>query len=211
MKAKKGKLSQNPKSFREIRYAEKRDAMIKSAIKVFGTKGFHDATIEDITNELKMSKGSVYYYFKTKEELLYEAHVSSLDEVLQRIAEISKSKESPDEKIKAAIRGHLEVIARKFEGGFLLQHTFHLPENLLQKVLTMRKLYEASFVQIIEEGMKSGVFRVKDAKLAAFIILGAINWFLRWYSSSGKWSVEEISEAYVSLFCNGLLTNRQPI
>jgi len=59
------------KSFREIRYEEKKLAIIKSAAKAFGQKGFHAATIEDITNELKMTKGSLYYYFSTKEELKY--------------------------------------------------------------------------------------------------------------------------------------------
>ena len=62
---KKAKMAKS-KSFREIRYEEKKLAIIKSAAKAFGQKGFHASTIEDITNDLKMTKGSLYYYFSTK-------------------------------------------------------------------------------------------------------------------------------------------------
>ena len=72
------------KKFREIRYDEKKAAIIKSSIKAFGKKGFHATTIEDITDELKMTKGSLYYYFPTKESLLYEAHILSLEKVIGR-------------------------------------------------------------------------------------------------------------------------------
>jgi len=195
------------KSFREIRYEEKKAAIIKSAAKAFGQKGFHAATIEDITNELKMTKGSLYYYFSTKEELLYNAHLLSLDKVLQNILEVNATEDPPDVKIKAAISKHLEVFARDFEGAFMLQYEFHLPDEYLKKIIAMRDIYQNNFIQIIEEGIQAGVFKSQNPRMAAFIILGSINWFLRWYSSSGSWSVEEISEAYINLFCNGLLNN----
>lgn len=193
------------KSFREIRYEEKKAAIIKSAAKAFGQKGFHAATIEDITNELKMTKGSLYYYFSTKEELLYNAHLLSLEKVLQNIIEVNTTDDPPDVKIKAAISKHLEVFARDFEGAFMLQYEFHLPDEYLEKIIAMRDVYQKNVIQIIEEGIQTGVFRSQNARMTAFIILGSINWFLRWYSSSGSWSVGEISDAYINLFCNGLL------
>jgi len=199
----------NKKTFREIRYDEKRNAIIKSAVKAFGKKGFHATTIEEITDELKLTKGSLYYYFATKEDLLYEAHVLSLKKVIESIDEVSKTQNPPDVKIKMAIVEHLEVLSDEFEGAFMLQHEFYLPKGSLDQVLAMRKHYEKSFVKIIEEGIKTKVFRVKNAKLSAFIILGAINWFLRWYSSSKSWSIAEIADTYVDLLCNGLLTNRE--
>jgi len=193
------------KSFREIRYEEKKAAIIKSAAKAFGQKGFHAATIEDITNELKMTKGSLYYYFSTKEELLYNAHLLSLEKVLQNIIEINATDDSPDVKIKAAISKHLAVFASDFEGAFMLQYEFHLPDEYLKKIIEMRDIYQRNFIQIIEEGIQAGIFKSQNARMASFIILGSINWFLRWYSSSGAWTVEDISDAYIDLFCNGLL------
>ena len=194
------------KSFREIRYEEKKLAIIKSAAKAFGQKGFHAATIEDITNDLKMTKGSLYYYFSTKEELLFNAHLLSLEKVLKNIIKINATDDPPDIKLKTAILMHLEVLATDFEGAFLLQYEFHLPKEYLDEIIVMRDTYQKNFIQIIEEGIQTGIFKPQNARMVAFIILGSINWFLRWYSSTGRWSVKQITNAYVDLFCNGLLT-----
>ena len=193
------------KSFREIRYEEKKLAIIKSAAKAFGQKGFHAATIEDITNDLKMTKGSLYYYFSTKEELLYNAHLLSLEKVLKNIIKINDTDDPPDIKLNTAITKHLEVLATDFEGAFLLQYEFHLPDEYLDEVNALRDTYQKNFIQIIEEGIRTGIFKPQNARMVAFIILGSINWFLRWYSSTGRWSVKQISNAYIDLFCKGLL------
>ena len=87
----------------------------------------------------------------------------------------------------------------------MLQYEFHLPDEYLKKIIEMRDIYQRNFIQIIEEGIQAGIFKSQNARMASFIILGSINWFLRWYSSSGAWTVEDISDAYIDLFCNGLL------
>jgi hypothetical protein len=133
----------------------------------------------------------------------------SLTKVIEGIIIINDSDATPEAKINAAIVNHLETLINDFEGAFMLQHEFHIPQEYQKKVLSFRHYYEKSFIQIIEEGIESGVFRIKNAKLGAFIILGAINWLLRWYSSSGSWSAQEIAEVYVDLLCNGLLTKRK--
>ena len=205
-KTKKKAKTAKSKSFREIRYEEKKLAIIKSAAKAFGQKGFHASTIEDITNDLKMTKGSLYYYFSTKEELLFNAHLLSLEKVLKNIIKINDTDDPPDMKLKTAISRHLEVLATDFEGAFLLQYEFHLPKKYLDEIIVMRDTYQKNFIQIIEDGIQAGIFKPQNARMMAFIILGSINWFLRWYSSTGSWSTAEISDAYIDLFCNGLLT-----
>jgi len=197
------------KSFRQIRYEEKKEAIIKSAAKAFGRKDFQAATIEEIANEIKMTKGSLYYYFSTKEELLYQAHLLSLNEVIENIERINRTDDPPDVKMEKAIRQHLEVFAKDFEGAFLLQQEYNLPEHYRREIISLRDLYQRHFIQIIQEGVRKRVFEVKDIKISAFCMLGAINWFLRWYSSSGKLSAEEIARAFTDFFFKGLLTRKK--
>ena len=199
------KNEEAPKSFREIRYQEKKAAIIMSAAKAFGRKGFHAATIEDITNELKMTKGSLYYYFSTKEQLLFEAHVLSLEKVLQGIIAINETADPPEVKIRKAVSSHLDILAKNFEGAFLLQQEFQLPKEYKSEVIAMRDQYERNFVRIIQEGVDNGSFQTTNPRLTAYVMLGAINWFLRWYSSSGPNTLEEITDQYIELFCDGLL------
>lgn len=194
-----------PKSFREIRYEEKKDAIIMSASRAFGKKGFDSTTIEEIANESKMTKGSLYYYFKTKEELLYEAHLLSLKAVIKRITEINETPDPSEFKFRRAVTEHLKILANDFEGAFLLQQEYALPEHYKKEVIALRDLYEAQFIRILQEGIRAKRFSVKDAKVASFCMLGAINWFLRWYSSKERLSVEEIADAFVDFFFHGLL------
>lgn len=210
MKQNKLENTAEPRSFRQIRYDEKRVAIIKSAAKAFGRKGFFAATIEDIANELTMTKGSLYYYFSTKEELLFEVHQVSLHEVLINIRKIVASKALPDQKMRQAITKHLEVFAKEYEGAYLLQQEYNLPELYKKKIIALRDEYEKHLIGIVEEGVKAKLFSVKDTKITSFCILGAINWFLRWFSSSGKLTVDEIADIYSDFFLRGLLTRKAP-
>jgi AcrR family transcriptional regulator len=199
------------KSFRQIRYEEKKEAIIKSAAKAFGRKDFQAATIEEIAKEIKMTKGSLYYYFSTKEELLYQAHLLSLNKVISNIEKINDTVDPPELKMEKAIKQHLEVFAKDFEGAFLLQQEYNLPEPYRKEIISLRDNYQRNFISIIEEGVKKKVFEVKDIKIAAFCMLGAINWFLRWYSSEGRLSAEEIAREFTDFFFKGLLTrNKEP-
>lgn len=197
------------KSFRQIRYEEKKEAIIKSAAKAFGRKDFQAATIEEIAKEIKMTKGSLYYYFSTKEELLYQTHLLSLNQVIENIEKINRTDDPPHLKMEKAIRQHLEVFAKDYEGAFLLQQEYNLPEPYRREIISLRDHYQNNFIKIIEEGVRKGVFEVRNIKMAAFCMLGAINWFLRWYSSSGKLSAEEIALAFRDFFFKGLLTRKK--
>jgi AcrR family transcriptional regulator len=210
-KNRKNQESEQPiaKSFREVRYEEKKMAILRSAAKAFGRKGFNAVTIEEIAAELKLTKGSLYYYFPTKEIILYEVHLLSLNMVVDTIKKINKSKDSADVKLKKAVEKHLEILANEFEGGFLLQQEFLLPGIYRDEVISLRNLYEKNFVQILEEGVRSKIFSIQDVRIVSFCMLGAINWFLRWYSSSGRLTSKEIADAFVDFFMKGIIARKK--
>ena len=99
------------------------------AARVFSDKGYLAATLGDVANAAGMTKGGIFHYFSTKEELLYEAHLLSLNEVIENIVKINETSDPPDVKMQKAIRQHLEVFAKDFEGAFLLQQEYNLPEH----------------------------------------------------------------------------------
>lgn len=197
------------RSFREIRYDEKKRSMIITAAKVFGRNGFHGTSIESIANKMHMTKGSLYYYFSNKDEILYQVHLFSLNEVIEQINKIVASNDPPEKKFKKAVTSHLKVLGENYEGSYMLQQEYLLPDDHRLKILALRNNYEKKFMRILKEGAKQDRFIVKDYKITLFMILGAINWFLRWYSSEGKLTIEEIAEKFVQLFLNGLLIRPQ--
>jgi TetR/AcrR family transcriptional regulator, cholesterol catabolism regulator len=189
----------------DSRFSRRRAAIIKSAAHVFGRKGFHATTLEEIAAELQVTKASLYYYFSTKEELLYEVHLLSLQDVLGRVERIRAASDSPVVQLEAAITEHLRVLAGDYEGAFLLQQEYDLPEEYRQEIVKLRDKYEKTLLEIVQEGERQRLFRVKDARVAVRMLLGAINWFLRWYRASGRLAVDEIAAAYVDVVFYGML------
>jgi AcrR family transcriptional regulator len=192
-------------NFREIRYRKKKKEIIRTAAKAFGASGYHGVSIEQIANKMELTKGSLYYYFTNKEELLYEVHRLSLNEVIKELDIIMKSKKSPEDKLKKAIEAHLKILGEHYEGAYMLQQDYLLPDNYNKEIISLRKSYEQNLFALIEEGLKKKIFFTKDPKITLYCILGAVNWFLRWYSSSGALSIEQIADRFVDFFYKGLL------
>lgn len=189
----------------DSRFSRKRALIIRSAAHAFGRKGFHATTLDEIAADLKVTKASLYYYFSTKEELLFEVHMLSMDDVLSRIERIKQETTSPIDRLQAVITEHLRVLASDYEGAFLLQQEYNLPESYRLEIVKLRDRYEHEVLQIVEEGQRQRLFRVKDARIAVRMMLGSINWFLRWYRAGGRLTVEEIAEAYIDFILYGLL------
>jgi AcrR family transcriptional regulator len=197
--------------FRKIRYEEKKYAMIQSATKAFGSIGFHGVSLEQIAAELKMTKGSLYYYFSSKEELLFAVHIESLRKVLKIINEVDKMDAPPDVKLREIIKRHIQLLTNEYEGVFMLEQEYLLPKEMFDKVKAMRRSFQNKFEKIIKKGVQQNIFKVSDVKIATKIILGSVNWALRWYSSAGKFVSAEIAQMYIDLFFLGLLSRNETV
>jgi AcrR family transcriptional regulator len=192
---------------KETRFSKRRALIIRAAARAFGRKGFHATTLDEIAAELDVTKASLYYYFSTKEELLYEVHLLSLGDILRGVDKILHEKKSPLDQLQSAITEHLRHLAANYEGAFLLQQEYELQPNYREEIVKLRDAYQKKFLSIVQEGVRQKIFRVKDSRMVVYIILGAINWFVRWYRASGRLSVDEIADAYVDFILYGLLAD----
>jgi len=194
----------------DTRFSRKRALIIKAAAHAFGRKGFHATTLEKIAADLKVTKASLYYYFSTKEELLFEVHLLSLGDVLRRVDRILSEERSPVAQLQAIVAEHLRVLAKDYEGAFLLQQEYELPQKYRDEIVRLRDEYEHKVLGVVREGVRQRLFRVKDPRIVVRMMLGAINWFLRWYHVDGRLSVDEIADAYIDCIFYGLLAPSLP-
>ena len=194
------------KSFRENRSAEKKKEIINKAAEIFAKKGYEKTTMEEIAAELNMTKGSIYYYFKGKDEILFQclmmAH-SLANEVLSKI--IEKGNISSKDKLILAIKEHVKVLTRKSVYATLRQQELLLPGTLRKAVSAERNRFQANFMGIVQEGIDDGTFKKVNLKMVSFAILGAVNWVARWYSPDGSFSPEEIGDRFAEYLVGGLL------
>jgi AcrR family transcriptional regulator len=191
---------------RQRKTEQKREAILRSAAAAFRRKGYHGTSMEDISEALLMTKGSLYYYFKDKEEILYACHDFSLDRVLEKMHEVLKAQldATAAERLAALVQGLVDVIIDDLQGSALALDFTALSESLLEDIIAKRDQFERGMRKIIQEGVKSGEFKPVDPKLATFSILGAINWIGKWYRPDGPFNAQDIGSTYSRLFVEGL-------
>ena len=186
--------SSEKKNFRQIRYEDKKSQILESAARIFSLKGFEKATMEDVSDELYMTKGSLYHYIKSKEDMLFQCHMKALEIGNKGLKEISNSDFPPKVKLHKAIIRHVELITKEFVVGSLRQQELLLPKHMYEKVIKERDKFEKIFMKIFEDAIKESHLDKDNLKIRAYTILGAINWIPRWYSSKGKLSATKIGK-----------------
>jgi AcrR family transcriptional regulator len=189
----------------ETKRRAKRARILESAVRSFAAKGFYGTSMDDIAEDLLLTRGSLYYYFKDKEEILALCHETALEAMLEVTARVRASHLPPDQALRRIVVEHARVMVDKFHGTALALQFDALDPKRRAAVVAARDSYERSVRDVIADGIARKVFRPVDAKLTTFAILGAINWLARWYRAGGGASVDEVGESFADLFLAGLL------
>jgi len=178
--------------------------ILKSAAKAFRRLGYHGATVETIAAALRMKKGNLYYYFKSKEEILFACHQYSVDRLLQVLDEVEQSGGAPAQKLRALIVATVHTILDELHGTALILELEALSPAHLKTVIGRRDRFDRGIRQLIEAGIADGSFAPDDVKLRSFALLGAVNWIPRWFSPAGPASSSEIADRFADYLLAGL-------
>ena len=182
----------------------RRIEILKSAAAAFRRRGYHGASVEEIADAIHMTKGSLYYYFRNKEEILYFCHDYSLDILLDLLKDVEAEARSPEEKLRRLVVSFVHMIIDELHGTALTMDLQALSPARLRRVIAKRDRFDRGLRRIVQEGMAAGAFRGGDAKLRAFAILGAVNWISRWFDPRGRATSEEIGRAMADMVLDGL-------
>ena len=182
--------------------------ILKSAAAAFRRRGYHGASVGEIARALRMTKGNLYYYFRDKEEILYVLHDWSLVLLLERLREVEKSQAPAAQKLRQLVQSFAQMIIDELHGTALTMDLQALAPARLRKVIAKRDRFDRGLRDLVREGMDTGAFARGDPKLAAFAILGAVNWIPRWYDPRGEAGSLEIGAAFADLVLDGLRKRR---
>jgi AcrR family transcriptional regulator len=182
----------------ERKLLRKKEQILASAIKVINQRGYSGATMEEIAAELYMTKGSLYYYFKNKSDLMYQCHNFVLSQAIADHEEILQHKEdSAESLLRKMIAIHISyAVDEKEVFNLIMEPKRFFNKEQLDLVLKLRKKYEKLFDEVISLGLERGEFQHKEPKIVRMIILGAMNWMQQWYKMNGRLSKEQLIEIY---------------
>ena len=183
---------------------KRRVEILKSAATAFRRRGYHGASMGEIAQALRMTKGSLYYYFKNKEEILFFCHDYSLDILLEVLERVEAAGGSPPAKLRSLIESFVHHILDDLRGTAMTLDFQALSAPLLRRVIAKRDRFDRGIRRLLQEGMDAGAFAPGDAKLLTFAILGAVNWIPRWFDPTGPATSEQIGRVFAEYLVAGL-------
>jgi AcrR family transcriptional regulator len=159
------------------RYESQKQLAIRSAAAVFAEKGFHGASTRDIAERMGIKQGSLYYYFKSKEDALGEVCLFGIEEYVERMKSIAASDQPFEAKLMATITSHLTSYRERNEA--LKVHNderLYLPADKRATLKELGSGYRQQLEKVFEEGARVGALRDSvDCHFAAQAVIGMCN------------------------------------
>lgn len=189
---------------RERERAAKREAVLHTAVQSFNEKGFHATSLDEVAVALNVTKPTIYHYFSSKDEILFECVRLGLNGILEAAEAVEKSGGSGLERLKALMRDYAVIMTKDF-GMCVTRTTDHeLSSESRAQFRALKREIDAAVRRVVEAGMKDGSIAKGDPRLVTFTITGALNWIARWYDPKGPLRPEDIAEGCVTTLILGL-------
>ena len=179
-----------------------REKILNAAAKHFSRHGFDGASMRDIANDAGMRAGSLYYHFRSKEELLFSVETEAFARMTTLLDEAVSGVKDPWDRLTAACAAHLEGVLNHRE--YINVTSRELPDTrsraMRKKFLRIREDYENLFRDLVEDLPLS---KSVDRSVFRLTLLGAMAWTLVWYSKEGGDTTDEIARKMVSMLRHG--------
>jgi AcrR family transcriptional regulator len=188
----------------------RRDAILQSVGNVLRDTRLSSLTMQDIAVELGITKGNLYYYFRDKQDILYQCHMRCMDLSLEALndARAALATEVPGDSVHICLRTllirHMLGILDHGFGNVLLTDLDNLSPQQRRRYVAKRDDFESGVRAIIEAGVANGEFACSDVKLAGLSMLGAINWIPKWYDAGGALGSMEVAEGMADFLMRAL-------
>ena len=186
---------------------DKRAAILRAATRVFARNGYFNSKVADIARAADVADGTVYLYFKSKEEILHSIFDQNMAEAIAAGRKLIDNVSDPREKLRRIARLHLERLGSDRELAVVFQ------VELRGSTKFMEEFSAAGFGeyldllrQIIEQGQRAGVFRKElNAKVAAKILFGALDEMAtNWIISKRSYKLAPAADVVMDIFLNGV-------
>jgi len=193
----------------ETRTAEadqKRALIINQAARLFDERGYGNTNMTDIARAGGIAKPTLYHYFRSKDEILMQIHEEFVAILLSKHEERRQQNLSARAELLELMadvvtlldthRGHVRVF---------FEHARELPAEEQRVIRRKRDQFRANVIETLQRGIKNGEFTpTLDPKLAAWGIVGMVNWTYQWYVQDAKYSSREIAERFYTMVVNGI-------
>jgi AcrR family transcriptional regulator len=187
------------------------ESILGIATGLFFRKGYRGVSIRDLADAVGVKMSSLYYYFPSKEEILYriiKRHIEGLQEATEAALASLDPKETGLGRLRVLVRNSvLYLLADRMAAGVSSTQARELGHEQQAELSELVNRYEARYLEIIREGITRGEFIATDPVIASYVILGSLVRLTAWYRPDGRLSMDEVADLYSVLLVRGLVVD----
>ena len=196
-------------SLPQSRYDQKLVHVLKTSVRVFADKGYHSTSMRDISRATKMSLSGLYYYFKSKEELLFLIQDYCFTTVVEGFRELIADVNDPVARLKLLIENHLNYFVHNMSEMKVLSHEANsIRGDLFKKVNTKKRQYAGLAMTLLDEIARKHRVKGVDTRVATFSLFGMMNWIYNWYDPRKDVDVAGLAQNITRIFLGGFLGDK---
>ena len=181
--------------------------ILDAAIRVFADQGFYQSTVAQIAKEAGVADGTIYLYFKNKDDILVQFYEYKTRQIFERFRDAVAQPDTAEDKLRWLIRVHLQEFQNDRNMAIVYQAETHQNRRLgNEQIKEMSKMYRDLISEVVELGQEEGSIR-KDLYMGLVkrFINGAVDEVINsWIHSGGKYDLVSMADPLVDLFLRGI-------
>ncbi len=194
-----------PVSHRERQREAKRNAVLQAAAQLFNERGFHATSLDDIAARLNVTKPTLYYYVKNKDEILLQCVSKGLTMMLEGIDASRAAGGKAIDQLMTCMQVYARIVTMDFGMCLIRVGDEQLPPESRKELRRLKSAIDQEFRRLVAEGVAEGSLQPCDPKMTAFVIAGALSWIGRWYQPDGEYTPEQVAQQCIATLCDGVL------
>jgi TetR/AcrR family transcriptional regulator, cholesterol catabolism regulator len=200
----------NPTSAADTRFDRRLSEILDFATEVFAEKGYEGASMRDLSRLSNISLAGLYYYFDSKEKLLYSIQKHTFTTILDRLRERLSREDDPEQRLRIFVHNHVEYALARHNAMKVLSHEDDALRNGYgTELAAIKRSYYRICVGLVEDlarlDRRDGARRRISTRTAVMSLFGSMNWLYTWHNPKSDSDAKTLAREISDLFLQGVL------
>jgi AcrR family transcriptional regulator len=202
-------IAQGSPRVADTKFDRRLSEILDFATEVFAEKGYEGASIRDLSRLSGISLAGLYYYFDSKEKLLYYIQKHTFTTIIERLRERLAAETEPERRLRIFVHNHVQYALEHDKAMKVLSHEDDVLRNGygVELAKIKREYYQICF-KLVEDVLRAkganGSMRVTNARTAVMSLFGAINWLYTWHNTKSDPSADTLAHQISDLYMQGI-------